>query len=305
VYVNLGLALNEQGRREEAMAACRMAIELKPDYATPHNNLGFVLAGKGRLDEAIAECREALRLKPDYPEAHNNLGNALGDKGQLDGAIAECRQALRLKPDSPETHCNLGVALMRKGQFRQAVEELRTGHQLGSRNPSWRYPSAQWLRRAETLAALEARLPAFLEGKDRPADNQQRLDLAMMCVLKKRPRSAAGLYADAFAADPQLLDDMGHCYNAACAATLAGYGQGQDTEGLDARERAHLRQQAFDWLRDHRAAWARRLADGKPQSRAPCGTGSRMPTWPACSRSGSWPPCPPKSAWRGRSSGPT
>ena len=50
--------------------------------------LAIALSNDGQLDEAIAAYRQAIRLKPDYAEAHSNLGNALKDMGQLDEAIA-------------------------------------------------------------------------------------------------------------------------------------------------------------------------------------------------------------------------
>ena len=54
---------------------------MKPDYAEAHNNLGNALQDQGKLDEAIACYRRALELKPDYAEAHTNLGIALQARG--------------------------------------------------------------------------------------------------------------------------------------------------------------------------------------------------------------------------------
>src|SRR5262249_46906959 len=51
VYVNLGLALAEQGSLAEATAAYRQAIALAPDYAAAHNNLGTVLRQQNQLPE--------------------------------------------------------------------------------------------------------------------------------------------------------------------------------------------------------------------------------------------------------------
>ena len=48
-----------------------------PDDAAAHYNLGLALGDQGKLDEAVAEYRTAIRLKPDVAEAHSNLGNAL------------------------------------------------------------------------------------------------------------------------------------------------------------------------------------------------------------------------------------
>ena len=72
----------DQGKLDEAVACCRRALELKPDYAEAHNNLGNALKEQGKLDEAVACYRRALELKPDYAEAHNNLGNALQGPGK-------------------------------------------------------------------------------------------------------------------------------------------------------------------------------------------------------------------------------
>ena len=99
--------MRETGQLNEAIASCRQAILLNPNFPEAHSNLGNALKDKGQLDEAIAAYRQAILLKPDYPEAHSNLGNALTDRGQLDEAIASYRQAIFLKPNYPEVHSNL------------------------------------------------------------------------------------------------------------------------------------------------------------------------------------------------------
>ena len=52
-------------------------LELKTDYPEAHNNLGVALAQQGKMDEAIVQFDQALRLKPDYAQARTNLGYAL------------------------------------------------------------------------------------------------------------------------------------------------------------------------------------------------------------------------------------
>jgi tetratricopeptide (TPR) repeat protein len=268
---DLGLALKSKGKVEEAIASYQKAIALDPKDATAHNNLGNALKTKGNLDEAIGEYREAIRLKPAFAEAHFGLGNALKAKGKLDEAITEYREAIRLKKDFAEAHCNLGDTLVQKGQFRQAVEALRRGHQLGIRRDDWTYPSRSWLRQAEKMARLDDRLPAVLDGKDKPNNAAEHLGFAQLCQLHRhRYAAAARFYQEAFAAQPALAADLqaGHRYNAACAAAQAGCGQGKDADKLDDKERARLRQQALDWLRADLDAW-RRLLDRLPDKGRP------------------------------------
>ena len=49
--------------------------------------MGLALQEQGKLDEAIEAYNKALSLKPDYAEAYNNMGNALQEQGKLDEAI--------------------------------------------------------------------------------------------------------------------------------------------------------------------------------------------------------------------------
>ena len=81
--------------------------------------------------------------------------------------------------------------------------------------------------------------------------------------------TAAAWYAEAFAVEPKLAHDPRafHRYNAACAAALAGTGQGHDADKLREDERARLRKQALDWLRADLAMYATRLQGSDAQDR--------------------------------------
>jgi hypothetical protein len=80
------------------------------------------------------------------------------------------------------------------------------------------------------------------------------LALADLCQkpYKKRYGDAVRFYGEAFSDAPELAGDQPsmHRYNAACAAALAGCGEGVDADKLKDKERARLRRQALDWLRD-------------------------------------------------------
>ena len=82
-----------QGKFDEAIAACRRAIEIKPDYADAYCNLGVALGMQGKLDEAIAAYRQAIEIKPDFAGTYTNLGKALAEQGKLDEAVAAFQQA--------------------------------------------------------------------------------------------------------------------------------------------------------------------------------------------------------------------
>ena len=94
------------------MASYHKALAIKPDYAEAHNNLGNALKDLGKLDEAVASYHKALAIKPDFADAHNNLGSALQDLGKLEDAVTSYRKALAIKPDFAEAHSNLHALLL-------------------------------------------------------------------------------------------------------------------------------------------------------------------------------------------------
>jgi serine/threonine protein kinase len=124
----------------------------------------------------------------------------------------------------------------------------------------------EWVQNGERLVEEDGKLSALLSGERPPADNAERLGLAWFFQESKmRYTAATRFYRDAFATEPKLNSDQPslHRYNAACAAALAGCGQGKDAAGLDANERARLRQQALDWLRADLQGW-RKLLEKEP-----------------------------------------
>jgi Flp pilus assembly protein TadD len=120
-HLNLGQALSEQGRLNEAMIHFREALRLSPNYAEAHNNLGSALAQQGKLELAIPHFYTSLKILPDFAEAHNNLAVALARQGRLEEAAKHYSEAARLYPDSAEVHNNLAVALVSLGRVDEAI----------------------------------------------------------------------------------------------------------------------------------------------------------------------------------------
>ena len=115
-------------------------------------------------------------------------------------------------------------------RYAEALAEFKRGHDMGSKNPNWRYPSAEWVRQAERLVDLDRKLPTILAGKAKPSDAAETLGFAQLCYDKKLHSASARLWSEAFQAQPKLAEDMqaDNRYNAACAAALAGSGHGKD-----------------------------------------------------------------------------
>jgi tetratricopeptide (TPR) repeat protein len=119
---NLGAALTEQERDQEAITYYKRALDLNPDLEQPHINLGEALERQGKMDEALAHYRTALGLKPELPEALNNIGGILAKQGQTDEAIRYFQKALDIRPHFALANFNLARALTAKGNLDAAIK---------------------------------------------------------------------------------------------------------------------------------------------------------------------------------------
>ncbi|GAG65013.1 unnamed protein product, partial [marine sediment metagenome] len=115
-HLNLGVALFDLGKIDEAISHYQEVLRIKPNNAEAHNNLGVAMVELGKIEAAVDHYLRAIQLEPQYAEAHNNLGNALAEQGKLNEAITHYSQALRIKPTYAKAHNNLGVALARQGR---------------------------------------------------------------------------------------------------------------------------------------------------------------------------------------------
>ncbi len=110
----LGWTYSFQGRYEDAIAACKEAIAVDPEFGNPYNDIGSYLLKLGCLDEAIPwleRAIEAPRYEPrHYP--HCNLGQVYWAKGMLAKARSEFERALEIEPDYP--HARAALAAIEK-----------------------------------------------------------------------------------------------------------------------------------------------------------------------------------------------
>jgi Tfp pilus assembly protein PilF len=130
IHYNLGLALSQAGRFNEAIPHYQDAIRLKPDHAKAYNNLGRSLQKLGRLDEAITSIRRAIQIDPDLELAYINLSDALVAANRLDEAIAARQQAARLNPFNAVNINNLGGLLASTGRYDAAIAHFRRALEL-------------------------------------------------------------------------------------------------------------------------------------------------------------------------------
>jgi tetratricopeptide (TPR) repeat protein len=209
-HYNLGIALSDRGKTDEAIAHYRQAIELRPNYAEAHYNLGRLLAQKGQLDDAVTHYEKALEINPIDAEAHNNLGVTLFGGGRVDEAIVHYQQALTIRPDYADASCNLANALVSKGDLDGAIARYSVCLELSPNQPEAEYDLASALLRKGRTDEAIAHYKKLLELHPNSADAHANLGSAFLA--KGRVQEAMAAYRNALRISPE---------NAAAQSNLA------------------------------------------------------------------------------------
>lgn len=118
------------GRREEAEAALRAALELRPDDPRLLHNLGVLVAGRGDAGGAIALWDRALAAEPGYVSAQLNRANALRALGRDVDAIDGFRAVLALDPEHAEAHRALAFLWLARGDRDRAMDHFARTYDL-------------------------------------------------------------------------------------------------------------------------------------------------------------------------------
>jgi Tfp pilus assembly protein PilF len=116
-----GYVLHQLGEYERAVESYRASIADHPT-AEAHTFLGWSLSRLGRIEEAIAQCKIAIRLDPDFGNPYNDIGVYLLDAGKLEDAIPWLEKAILAKRYCcyQFPHYNLGRVLLAQGKVDEA-----------------------------------------------------------------------------------------------------------------------------------------------------------------------------------------
>ena len=124
-HSNLGNALREHGKTNEALASYQKALAIKPDYADAHNNAGLTFAELGKKQKAIEHYQKALAIEPNSHDVNYNLGIALADLGKKQEAVEHYQKALATKPNDAKAHYNLGLTFADLNKNQEAIKHYQ------------------------------------------------------------------------------------------------------------------------------------------------------------------------------------
>jgi tetratricopeptide (TPR) repeat protein len=130
-----GRAAAAMARGDFAGAETEFEAALAAEHASTErafllNKRGVARVRMGRRDEALADFRAAVECHPGYAPAMTNIGNVVLESGDLPGAIAQYEAAVRADDFYAVAHLNLGIAYKQAGRVGEGVREIRRASSL-------------------------------------------------------------------------------------------------------------------------------------------------------------------------------
>jgi Flp pilus assembly protein TadD len=129
-HFNLGAAMQQLGRSEQALPYLAEAVRLQPSSVTARNNLAVALFALERFEDAAKEFRNALAMDPGYRNARYNLARTLSAEGDNANALTELRVYLETNQDDANAHELAGRLLASSGKFEDALHHFRRATEL-------------------------------------------------------------------------------------------------------------------------------------------------------------------------------
>lgn len=120
-HVNLGNALRQQGKNDDARKAYDKAVTHDPRFPGIYVNRGTLNAEEGLAEEALRDFEKLIDLNPDQPEGYLRMGRLCTELGQFTRAVETYRAGLKARPEGPMLLLGLAGALERAGELDEAV----------------------------------------------------------------------------------------------------------------------------------------------------------------------------------------
>jgi len=135
-FYNLGLCLDNLGKKSAAVSAYSNAIHLNPQDHRSLNNRSKSLREQGNLQQSLLDAEKAIELKPDYAAAYHNRGIALRDLRRMNDAMTSYIQALQINPNLQDALYSIGNLLIEQKRYDEAIPPLS---KLLSQQPDYPY----------------------------------------------------------------------------------------------------------------------------------------------------------------------
>lgn len=154
--VEQGIALNDSGKYDQAIAKYKLAMAADSLYPNSYYETGYTLFSSGKEKEAIPYLEKLLLIEPRAGGGYDMLGSIYDDANQPDKAIAYYKKGIEVNPDYQRLHFNIAITYYKIGKYAESESEAMQAIKLDPKHASSHriYGLALYAQHKESLAIL-------------------------------------------------------------------------------------------------------------------------------------------------------
>lgn len=123
-HANLIILYGRTNQPQKAEEHFRAAVRINPNHADSYYNYGVLLLKEGKDVEAEEMFRKAVDANPFHSQALHNLGFMREKQGRLDEALGFYLKALERQPSYALAHFSIGRILVNQKKYDEAIKHL-------------------------------------------------------------------------------------------------------------------------------------------------------------------------------------
>jgi tetratricopeptide (TPR) repeat protein len=123
-WFNLGVALKQKGKVQDATNAYQQAVKVRPNGTEALGNLAIILHENDDLERAGQAYEQVLELQPAHVGTLWNLALLYHRTGNLEVAEQSYAKLVTLQPEREEAWLRLGYLRLERGDCQGAIEAL-------------------------------------------------------------------------------------------------------------------------------------------------------------------------------------
>lgn len=129
-YVSIGNKYLEEGKKIDAIAQFKLAIQVDPNNPTAYYYLGDLYAAEQNYNEAIQQFQQAINRNPQDVKSRIRLGDIFTKSYKYKNAEEVIQKARQLEPNNPQVYITSGNYFEANGEFESARQEFTRGLEL-------------------------------------------------------------------------------------------------------------------------------------------------------------------------------
>jgi TonB family protein len=158
------------------LKACTQIIRSDPRAAPAYYNRGLAYEDRGDYDHAIADFNKAIELNPTDAIAYNNRAWAYFKMGKAAQGLPDVEKSLELNPNGARALDTRGHIFEALGRREEAVADFRRALSVGETDPALQNISRAGLERLGVPPPPDAASDGIATGSSRPPNTTQSVE---------------------------------------------------------------------------------------------------------------------------------